>query len=278
MDAAQLVQHVRLLRAAGAAHRPTHVPRQRYPKLVELEYGKAMIGLVDRARPAIAPVLSALPGLLASARAARHDAGEVNRLAELLDQAKRHLAAAIRPTEIEALARRFGQRTQDTNREQLRRQVRAALGVDVLASDRRLPALLDHFVAENAALIKTIPADLVGHVEKLATRAFTTGRSSADVQADLEERFDIEARHARLIARDQIGKLYGQTNADRQQDLGIEAFRWQTSEDERVRPEHKLLDGQVFRYDQPPAEGLPGVPICCRCYAEPVLDHIIAAI
>ena len=37
--------------------------------------------------------------------------------------------------------------------------------------------------------------------------------------------------------------------AERHQRLGIEKFTWDTSGDERVRDEHRALDGQVFSYD-----------------------------
>jgi SPP1 gp7 family putative phage head morphogenesis protein len=45
--------------------------------------------------------------------------------------------------------------------------------------------------------------------------------------------------------------------------------------DERVRDEHEGLDGEQFDYDDLPSEGLPGEPIQCRCYAEPVLSAIL---
>ncbi len=39
------------------------------------------------------------------------------------------------------------------------------------------------------------------------------------------------------------------------------------------------LEGQRFPLDEgAPGEGLPGEPILCRCFAEPVLDPIMQAI
>lgn len=279
MRAANTAQHARALRAVGLGARRRRMPRQIWPKSIEMEYGKAMIGLLDRARPALAPLLHELPGMIdraaADRRGDRMDAGEPERARKLIETVRARLEQVTQPTDVDALARLFGQRTQTYQRVQLGRQVRAALGADVLANDGgRTAALLDHFVHENAALIKTIPGDCIDEIEKRVTRAFTSGTRSEELASEIEERFDISERHARLIARDQIGKLYGQTNAVRQQDLGIESFVWRTAGDERVREEHQELDGQQFDYNDPPDEGLPGEPIQCRCYAEPVLALI----
>jgi len=43
-----------------------------------------------------------------------------------------------------------------------------------------------------------------------------------------------------------------------------------------VRPRHQELDGKEFDYDNPPAEGLPGQPVGCRCFAESVIpDELV---
>jgi hypothetical protein len=60
----------------------------------------------------------------------------------------------------------------------------------------------------------------------------------------------------------------------RQKQLGVTSFVWQTMGDERVRDEHAERDGQEYEYDDPPDGELPGEPIMCRCWAEPVLDDL----
>ena len=63
----------------------------------------------------------------------------------------------------------------------------------------------------------------------------------------------------------------------RHEDAGIRSYTWRTSEDERVRESHQALDGQVFRYDDPPTDEdsgeavNPGDAIQCRCTADPVI-------
>lgn len=281
--AQQTARHAIMLRAVGQGGRRRRLPRQIYPKSIESEYARTIVGVLEAARPLLAPLLHDLPGMLASATAERRgdrtDAGEPERVKRLIDQTRQQLEQRLPGPEIERLAELFGKRTQSYQRVQLGRQVRAVLGVDVAAGDGpRMSALLAHFTHENAVLIKSVPADFISDVEKRVARAFTSGTRHEEIAADLVERYGIAENRARLIARDQVGKLYGQTNAVRQQDLGIQRFTWRTAGDERVREEHQELDGQEFSYDEPPDEGLPGEPIQCRCYAEPVMSLIASAV
>ena len=272
------VDAIRLHRRHGLARPRRRMPRQRYPKSIEFEYGRAMIGLFDRARPAFAPLIAELPRLLASAVARRDDVteSEGQRARRLIAEATERMRAAIKPHDVEALAVKFANRTEAWQADQLAAQARAALGVDVFLADKRLPAIVDHFVAENVTLIRAVPEETALGVAKLVTQAFSAGTPHPELARRIEERFGMSERRARLIARDQIGKLCGQVNASRQRELGVTSFVWRTVGDERVRPEHEDLDGETFRYDDPPSEGLPGEPVCCRCSADPVFDDVLA--
>ncbi len=270
---------VRLSRALGHTYPRKRIPRAVYPKAIELEYGKAMIGLVGAAHSAITPLLRELPALVnGRSDAARRDVGESARARQLIDIARHHLDSAIRTSDVEALAKKFGDRTAVHQRGELGKQVRAALGADVLANDRRLPALIDGFVHENASLINSVPGDVITGIEQLTTRAIAAGTPHPALAEQIQERFDIGERRARTIARDQVGKLYGRITAYRHQDLGITSYRWRTMLDERVREEHADREGQEFDYDDPPDDGNPGEPVLCRCSQEPVFDAILAAL
>jgi len=83
---------------------------------------------------------------------------------------------------------------------------------------------------------------------------------------------DVSRRRAKLIARDQIGKLNGRINASRLTSIGIDKFIWRTSKDERVRPDHRKREGKIYEFSNPPNGEIPGTPINCRCFAEPVIS------
>lgn len=220
--------------------------------------------------------------------------GEGRKARELIDQARLEMQARINLSRLEALAQKYGKRVTDQQRGELRKQVKAALGVDLVGHDANVPAMLEHFTAENVALIKRIPARLFDDVEARVTNAFAGGRRHDELARDIEKAEGTSESAARLIARDQIGKLNGQVNASRQQELGISRFRWKTVGDERVRgdpdglypkakPSHYKRDGKTYSYDDPPKSldgdpELPGEPINCRCTAEPVFDDILDAI
>lgn len=209
------------------------------------------------------------------------DAGEGPFARRLIEAARDRARKAI-ANGVESIGVKFGEQVAKYQKKQLDKQIRRALGVDLLLRDRHLQGKLENFAAENASLIKTLQEDLHNHVEKLVTRAISDGRRHEDVAEEIESRFEIGERHSRLIARDQLGKLYGQVNAARQQELGIRRFIWRTVDDERTRDEHAELErrsdpergGEPFDYDDPPNGELPGEPIQCRCYAEPVFADL----
>ncbi|MCK4520973.1 MAG: minor capsid protein, partial [Nanoarchaeota archaeon] len=80
----------------------------------------------------------------------------------------------------------------------------------------------------------------------------------------------------KLIARDQISKLNGDLNQQRQNDLGVRRYRWRTSRDERVRESHVVKEGNIYQWNKPPADtGHPSEDYNCRCYAEAIISDII---
>lgn len=113
------------------------------------------------------------------------------------------------------------------------------------------------------------------------------------MQRNIQGRFKVSRARARLIARDQTGKLNAALTEARQKRIGVEEYIWQSVEDERVRENHRVLDGKICRWDDPtvyrnPGEtewrsrssigafvGHPGEDYQCRCFAEPRMEEII---
>jgi SPP1 gp7 family putative phage head morphogenesis protein len=86
----------------------------------------------------------------------------------------------------------------------------------------------------------------------------------------------VSVSRAKLIAKDQVNKFYGELNRERQRGLGIRKATWRTAADNRVRDEHEALNGTVYDLDNPP-EGGPGQPVGCRCYDDPDLESVTEA-
>ena len=226
-------------------------------------------------RESLTDLYRELPSLMNAVGRARTDAGEGRRLRELLEAATKAIQARLRPTQLEDLATKLAHQTSAYQRGQLDRQVKAALGADIFIGDRKLPAIIEGFAAENVSLIKDLPAKVLADIEKTVTRGVANATPHTELAKEIDERLAIGEDRAKLIARDQVGKLYGQINAERQQELGVDKFIWRTAQDERVRSEHQARDGNEYSYSNPPDGELPGEPVNCRCYAEPVFTEIL---
>lgn len=171
------------------------------------------------------------------------------------------------------------------NQQFFRRQIRTVLGVDPIALEPWLEGEVSAFVRENVSLIKILPTESLSDIEQLVYRTMRQGLSSAEIISLITEQLGRTRVSARLIARDQIGKFNGRLTELRQTQLGVERYTWRTSEDERVRPDHARLDGQVFEWANPPVtvtsgkrageRNHPGTDIQCRCWADPLLEDLL---
>lgn len=292
---------VKEYRKLGLAGQRQRMPRSRPPILIETDYAKAIYAHLGL-EAAFAPLIAAMPDLLAAAKRARGDAvwlgehatsaqvdravgawmqrhdvsSEVMRMQALTRRAREKIDDAIRPSQLGRITDRMATSTLGHQRDQLKRQAMASLGVDVHTLDRHVPEIVAQAVHQNVVLIQSLGRKAADDVEKSVARAFTTGQRAESIVEDIRSRMNVSESHAALIARDQVGSLTSAVNEARCAELGIERFEWATVGDEDVRPEHEELDGQTFSYDEPPSEGLPGEPICCRCSANPVFADILA--
>ena len=259
-------------RADSRSRARRRLPRQIPPTRLEEDYAGKLVKIVGRARAAYAGLLRELPALLASKKTDHLDSGEGARVKRLVAAASEHASKSITRGEVEDIARKHAAKLSIYQKAQLSRQVRAALGTEPTFKDRGLADAIEQFTHENAALVTRIPTRLHGDLETMVQRAVSSAQPHPALADQIEARFGVAERHARLIARDQTLKLHAKLNHARQRELGVERFVWRTVGDDRVRDEHEELDGEEFDYDDPPDEGLPGDEICCRCSSEPVFS------
>lgn len=150
--------------------------------------------------------------------------------------------------------------------------------------------------AQNYNLIRSNASRYVDDINRIAEQAVTNGWSVKHLTEELlKEGRALTEKKARLIARDQIGKLYGRIQQGQMSDAGLDLYIWETAGDERVRgtpggrypdskPSHYIMDGLLCRWDDvsvysdddgktwkarpfnaPMAH--PGEEIQCRCIA-----------
>ena len=152
-----------------------------------------------------------------------------------------------------------------------------ALGVNLAAvvRDEDLTEYLQAAVARNTSLIQSLSDDVVKRIEQAVYTNSIAGNSVATLRKELQKQFGITDRRANLIARDQTSKFNSDLNKIRQQQAGVTSYTWSTAHDERVRPLHKKLDGNTYKWGEPTGaeDGLPpGQPINCRCVARGIVE------
>lgn len=160
---------------------------------------------------------------------------------------------------------------------QLSAMILSKTGIDFsgLMSDSALKEAVDEAVAANIALINSIPQQYLDRVEQAVMASLQAGTLNDTLADDLLKIEGVTKNRAKLIARDQLGKINSRLSQIRQQSLGITHYFWSTSHDERVRDRHRRWDGDLIAWDNPPIDGHPGQAIQCRCTAIPDLDFLM---
>jgi uncharacterized protein with gpF-like domain len=150
---------------------------------------------------------------------------------------------------------------------------------------------------ENRRLIKSLSQEYIAKLNTLLTTGFQSGWSFNEMVDAIKGLSDkITGYRARLLARDQVGKLQYAITRKQFEAIGMDSYYWITARDERVRgrpggkypraiPSHWLMEGKVGLYSNPNVyldldkgwvprtERMPGVhpgqAILCRCTATP---------
>lgn len=142
------------------------------------------------------------------------------------------------------------------------------------ATQSMVSTMASNRISAFASYITSLSQQMAQEVEEATALVVEEGLRSSALADALEQRLGVTRSRAKLIARDQVGKAQSAVIEARQRALGITRYEWRTAGDDRVRPSHRALEGQVFRWDAPPAVGHPGEDIQCRCIAIPIFDPI----
>lgn len=179
--------------------------------------------------------------------------------------------------EVMREAARIGTRASSFNLHQMDNQFRSVLGINPLRNETYLIPQLEAFTARNTSLIKSIPTQSIAKIETLIRTSVEAGETSATLAGKIQQELHSTRNRAKLIARDQINKFNGALTELRQTAVGVEQYIWSTSNDERVRSNHRSKDGKIFDWNNPPSDtGHPGEDIQCRCVAIPVFNQLKA--
>lgn len=243
----------------------------RYPLSIEREYAKVLVAYVKQKMQTIKTFLPDLEVL-----AQNYSAASADVLLDLI--ARKTQDAGSMQTQVS----RIYARVDSYNETEFTSICYSVFGTQLttVSKDRQdaddLQSLKEAWVQQNIDLIKSIDSRTMESIRQSLSDAIIQNVSSAELSKYLSEEIQKLAgttiSRATLIGVDQVGKLNGQMTQYRQQYAGIEQYEWETAHDSRVRPAHRARQGKIYKWNEPPADGNPGMPIRCRCVALPVFD------
>lgn len=157
----------------------------------------------------------------------------------------------------------------------------------------------------NRKLVTSLVGEHLTRVEAMVLEAVQTGKRPEELTLDiLKANKGMSVTRAKLIARDQIGKLLSILTEKRSREIGLDTYVWRTALDERVRgnprgryptarPSHWGAEGKVGIYGKGDVwlvagkevpRGMndplvaPGMDIQCRCVAASRYEDLLVPI
>lgn len=251
-----------------------------FPKLIQIQYQRHLLEIMKRYKAFLISRIEA-PIKAAIAQVQRNlpdnlkldDDGDWNSmLNNAFDSASTEWNNNIfTPAMAEQVGTQQAKQISEFNHRQVVASVQKMVGFDVFIDQPWLAGQMKGFASANADLITKMTDDVKDQISALTFREVAAGSRWENIADQIQDRFKVGDSRAALIGRDQTNKFNGNLNKLRQSELGIEEYTWQGVMDERERDEHVALEGQTFKWSEPPEEGNPGEPINCRCWAEPVI-------
>lgn len=132
-------------------------------------------------------------------------------------------------------------------------------------------------VGTNVGLIKSIPGEYLGDVQKMVWECVEGGFDLATLTSNLDHAYHVGRNRCKLIARDQANKAHAVMEQARRKELGITKAIWRHSAAAKEpRKSHVEANGKEFDADKGLyLDGewiLPGQAINCGCTSRSVID------
>lgn len=144
--------------------------------------------------------------------------------------------------------------------------------------DKQLEAIRDRYTDNLELHIKGWAEDEIKALREKINVKVREGVRFEQIAKEIEAKYKLSQPKALFIARQEVRLLTSEMKAAKYEKAGIQEFRWIARKDSKVRDDHKHLDGQIFRFDDPPVidsrtgkRGLPGVSYNCRCALQGVM-------
>ena len=144
---------------------------------------------------------------------------------------------------------------------------------------------LEEIALRNAKLIRSVPREIAQHLTQKAVTLQQEGRRDSEIASELRKLApNLTRSKIKLIARTEIARAGTDLDKLRAERLGLDWAVWETSQDQRVRPSHRNLNGVLMNWNDPPqpealigehstlGRGFGGQFPNCRCLMLSVVD------
>ena len=145
-----------------------------------------------------------------------------------------------------------------------------------------LAGVMASLAQEQAALIGSIPREAAEKVAEWTQKGLAEGtRPQTIADRIMSEIGGVTRSRAILIARTESGRVATTLTQARSSYVGADSYKWMTAGDSDVRPDHKRLDGKIFKWSDPPIadrrSGMryhAGAGPNCRCVPVPLIQGL----
>ena len=256
------------------------IKQQPVAKIEAVQYFKQLNKLTEAMRKDIREQLMPLVKSLESQYATDGYADQITQLVASLSLKYGNVTSLLAKQTAEAVVGSVASK----NKKGFNASINKAVGVDLsnVLVDEGLNDFLEAQVNKNVSLIKSIPDEYFKSIETVVMNGTANGLRWEAIAREIGGIKDISSvngklqNRIKLIARNEASNINASINKRRQEQLGVEKFKWQTAQDERVRQSHAQINGNVYDWDSlPTVDGVktsPGQPINCRCIAIPVIE------
>ena len=156
------------------------------------------------------------------------------------------------------------------------KELSGGLSMNTTLMNGPLATVISASVAENVALIKSIPEQYLNAIQGATMRSITTGNGLKDLLPFIQKHKMITKRRAKMISYDQTRKAYSSINRERMTSVGIRKFKWVHSGGSNDPRKYHMdkwpagLNGGIFSLEDPPVidqktgeRGIPGQCVNC---------------
>lgn len=175
---------------------------------------------------------------------------------------------------IYAMVQKFGQSTAAWSQKQWAKQLKPYIGTGMYPpGDPLVKQTLEKWAGDNLTMIKSLGNEQIASLDDVVQKGVQRGQTMTEIRKAIQAKnSEFTDWRAKLLARDQTGKLNGSLARTRSTAAGVDKYVWRGVLDQRERSSHEALEGLTRSWN---GSGIiPGEEILCRCTSEPALDDI----